>query len=316
MTRIPEAAFLIMCCPRCHGSFPINREPTDVLRCESCDVSYPVIEGIPVLLTDDDDQVSKAIRDFYESQWSRDDQEVLKAKTLHEDTSTLGQAYINRGERPFLREFADAQRKEFFIDAGSGAQPRAEFAAGYRHHVCLDFSLPGLLEAKRALGDRAIYICGSLLAAPIQSEACDAILASHVIYHIDLELQERAIQELARMVRPGGKVIVFYCNPRSAEALVRKAVSRLRAKPKASTSGIYAAVHSVDDFTEILGRAFGPDNVRCRLMRLFTKQVSRPLFKNKLLGHPSALVLTGLESMTRRLPQAGSYVAYLAQRPN
>jgi uncharacterized protein YbaR (Trm112 family) len=51
MTHIPEAIRDILACPQCRG--PLRDEPAPAgyrLVCDACGLSYPVEEGIPVLL--------------------------------------------------------------------------------------------------------------------------------------------------------------------------------------------------------------------------------------------------------------------------
>jgi uncharacterized protein YbaR (Trm112 family) len=40
----------ILACPKCHTR--IQFEPPDKLRCPTCKVRYPIVDGIPVMLID------------------------------------------------------------------------------------------------------------------------------------------------------------------------------------------------------------------------------------------------------------------------
>ena len=43
----------ILVCPRCKGNLVYTNSDTPSLDCEACDLSYPVIEDIPVMLIDE-----------------------------------------------------------------------------------------------------------------------------------------------------------------------------------------------------------------------------------------------------------------------
>ena len=160
---IPKYYFQIICCPKCKSDLEVNHRNEEELMCSNCNRTYPVIEGIPILLDGAEDEVSQIIKRFYDSEWEKNENGILRAKAKHEDLSNLGQKYIQTNEDRFMHLFTKGkQNRDFFLDAASGAQPRINFGANYSYHVCLDFALDGLIECKRLLGDRAICICGSL----------------------------------------------------------------------------------------------------------------------------------------------------------
>jgi len=66
-----------------------------------------------------------------------------------------------------------------------------------------DFS-PGMVDAARAaLGDRAEYAVADVQELPFPDEAFDAVIANHMLFHV--EDRPRALAEIARVLRPGGK---------------------------------------------------------------------------------------------------------------
>ena len=198
---LPSHYFELICCPFCRGDLTGDES----LTCSQCEKSFPVVDGIPVLLTANEDEVSRSIASFYEKAWKRDDKGELKAKRIHEDMTQLGQRYITDAERRFDDVFDDQDSPKFFLDAACGAQPRTEYGKNFRYHVCVDFSLDGLSESRRILGERAVCVCGSLLQLPLKDGAFDGVLASHCIYHIDKDRQATAIGELLACLRPAAR---------------------------------------------------------------------------------------------------------------
>ena len=108
--------------------------------------------------------------------------------------------------------------------AGGGDLPEThtKIAQQFSSVCCLDISQRSLDISKQKLGDKGEYVLGSILDIPKPPEHFDAIYCAHVIYHIDRELQSRAIRELIRVIRRGGKAVVIYINPNSiAGSMVR-----------------------------------------------------------------------------------------------
>jgi uncharacterized protein YbaR (Trm112 family)/SAM-dependent methyltransferase len=222
---LPSQYFEIICCPRCRGDLAEVSEGQ--LRCQGCAAEYPVVEGIPVLLAgrEGEDEVSRTVSSFYEEAWKQAwrKEPDQPARQAHDDASDYGIRYVRKTERRFIAEFeGKGGRKRFFLDAACGAFPRVAFGKGYTYHVCLDFTLQGLLAARRLMGERALCVCGSLLRAPLKDSVFDGILASHCVYHIDKDLQGTAVRELLRTLAPGGKLVIFYANPDNVSSRLLK----------------------------------------------------------------------------------------------
>jgi uncharacterized protein YbaR (Trm112 family)/ubiquinone/menaquinone biosynthesis C-methylase UbiE len=312
---LPSHYFEIICCPFCRGDLAGDES----LTCGRCQKSFPVVDGIPVLLTANEDEVSRSIASFYENAWNRDDRGELKAKRIHEDMTQLGQRYITDAERRFDDVFNGQGSPKFFLDAACGAQPRTEYGKNFRYHVCVDFSLDGLSESRRILGDRAVSVCGSLLQLPLKDGAFDGVLASHCIYHIDKDRQATAIRELLRVLAPGGTMLILYANPDSSNAVSKaiKFVRNLRnrdRKPAAPSEGsIYMHLHSIDWMLETLSSQNGMQ-VSVRPLCAFTRAETESYFRRPLFGRFWFGLVNGLEWFWRNRPERSYYVAYVAHR--
>lgn len=316
---IPQHYFQVICCPKCKSNFDKNIDNNKELICPSCKSRYPVIEDIPVLLPVLEDKVSQIIKRFYDSEWKKDETGVLKAKVKHEDISNFGQLYIKRNEARFAFFFKQEQEsnQKFFLDVGSGAQPRVEFGKNYSYHICLDFSMDGLIESRKLLGDRAICICASILNMPIKDSIGDGLIASHVIYHIEKDLQVTAIQQISRVLRPDGKMLIFYSNPNSLEKLLIKGLSRIMRRKETAASDkrtFYFYPHSINYMLDILFNEFGKLNVEVKTLRMFSRRITGPLFNNKFLGRPSFMLINTVENLFRAIPQIANYVSYIGKK--
>jgi SAM-dependent methyltransferase len=104
-------------------------------------------------------------------------------------------------------------RGRFLLDVASGPIPHPEYldhSRNYDVRVCVDFSIRALREARRQLGDRGLYLLGDITRLPLAADVIDAVISLHTIYHLPANEQAAAIDELERVVRPGGRVVVVY----------------------------------------------------------------------------------------------------------
>jgi uncharacterized protein YbaR (Trm112 family) len=59
MHDLPKAIRDLIVCPSCHGELIDRATPAgDTLDCANCRVRFPVLDGIPVLLTDRAERVA------------------------------------------------------------------------------------------------------------------------------------------------------------------------------------------------------------------------------------------------------------------
>jgi len=157
------------------------------------------------------------VRAFYETfGWSTD------AAGTYNDTA----AFVDL--RPVLSSYYhDTQVRvgrflkhcgQYFFDAGSGPLSQPEYlpySADYAYRVCMDLSVRALGEARRKLGTHGLYVVGDLANLPFREGTFDAVLASHVLYHLPEDEQAGAIHELYRTLKSGGTCVVIYIWPGS-----------------------------------------------------------------------------------------------------
>jgi SAM-dependent methyltransferase len=273
---------------------------------------------VPILLVDADDEASSRIRKFYAEAWKRDEQQELRARVLHNDLSDLGERYATLHEQHFESCFADGGR--YFLDAACGALPRVSFGKNFAHHICLDFSLDGLIECRRVLGDRAIAVCGSLLKMPLKSGVCDGVLAAHCVYHIEKDRQSEALKEMARVLA-SGRVMIFYANPDALERRVIRGMKRMLGRgggPDAPqiADDFYYYAHPIDRMRGFLRDAFPDGLVQVRPLRLVSTTVSAPAFRIKLAGPAFYYGFRAVETLTARTPRPARLVTYIVDRPS
>ena len=91
------------------------------------------------------------------------------------------------------------------VGCGTGDNLRYIYRAGYRL-VGLEYAEQTANIARTLLGDKAIVQTASATAIPLADEYCDLVLCIEVLEHVDDD--EKALAEIARILRPGGSLIL------------------------------------------------------------------------------------------------------------
>jgi SAM-dependent methyltransferase len=115
------------------------------------------------------------------------------------------------------------------LGCGAGTYVRLLAGLGYRA-VGLDYSLPSRGRARRAdPGGKGRYLAGEAYGLPFGAAAFDLVLCIGVMQA--LSDPAHAIGEIARVLRPGGVLILEALNGRGLAGLAKEAVRRARRQP-------------------------------------------------------------------------------------
>lgn len=113
-------------------------------------------------------------------------------------------------DRALLDGFVELAGSGTVADVGCGPGHVTRFLAA-RHPDVLGVDLsPGMLAVARDRGPGLRFVAGSLLALPVADAALAGVLALYSIIHLTAEERGRVCGELARVVRPGGTVLVAF----------------------------------------------------------------------------------------------------------
>jgi ubiquinone/menaquinone biosynthesis C-methylase UbiE len=103
------------------------------------------------------------------------------------------------------------------LECGCGGNPERQIMEMCSRYTGVDFSERGIQLARASYSDLRIpheFQKADVCALPFNDEAFDAVYCAHMIYHIDdTAAQDAALAEMARVVRPGGVVVLIAANP-------------------------------------------------------------------------------------------------------
>ena len=123
--------------------------------------------------------------------------------------------------------FTDLNGKLLLAGGGDLPETHVTIANKFSETTCLDISKVAIDIARSKLEDRGEFIVGSILDIPKPEDHFDAAYCPHVIYHIAKDHQDKAIRELIRVTKPGGRIIIIYSNPDSLPHRIIKFKGRL-----------------------------------------------------------------------------------------
>ncbi|MES1209407.1 MAG: class I SAM-dependent methyltransferase [Pseudomonadota bacterium] len=225
------ASFLV--CPRCQGTLAVA-EPG--VRCARCEVTFPVYNGIP-RMTDGAEERDERMAAEWRAQ--------AHARPQYTDQASV----MNRWEEQVLPQLVsrlgDVQGPILDVGCGVGHLGNALTAMGRN-----DIDLFGI-DFQRDLLDEAHAGYAGLVEAdvhhlPIRSDTFGAAIASNSLHHFPDP--ERAMVEIARVLRPGGVLVAY--DPRFVTPL-EKLKKVLRRNDRAFTEEHKA--FRIDEYRELLG---------------------------------------------------------------
>jgi SAM-dependent methyltransferase len=117
------------------------------------------------------------------------------------------------------------------LDLGCGGGTYVRLLAGLGHRtVGLDYSVPSLERARAAdPGPKGRYLAGEAYGLPFRDESFDLVVSIGVLQA--LAEPERVLDEIVRVLRPGGAVVIEALNRRALIARGRRLVEAMRRLP-------------------------------------------------------------------------------------
>jgi ubiquinone/menaquinone biosynthesis C-methylase UbiE/uncharacterized protein YbaR (Trm112 family) len=244
----------LLACPVDHAS-PLTASAGPALVCPSCGARYPVEDGIPRMLPpaelrDPEEAAQTACeREQRDREAGRyDANRLLRVLTVAEVPLTLGR--LAPGPADVVVE----------VGCGTGRITR-RLRSRCGQVWALDHSVDSLRRARDKIGGEGVrFVQADAGYLPIRSEMADRAVSCQLLEHLPTPaLRERAVREVARVLRPGGPFVV--------SAYWHSPLTRLLGDRQGYHSGmIYYYRFSRPEFRELLSRSFEVDSVTARLV--------------------------------------------------
>ncbi len=179
------------------------------------------------------------------------------------------------------REFLDEAAGKFppgpVLDLGCGPGQVSRYLTGKgRTAIGVDFA-PAMLAQAAKLVPLAPLVAADLLALPMRESSCGAAIASYSVHHLPRPLLDRALHGFARVLRPGGILVIITHGGSGEEVLDRPAGQIL--------VSLYSADELIERLTPI---GFHPVMVNSRPPRPGEYPASKIRLTARLLASPPA----------------------------
>lgn len=140
---------------------------------------------------------------------------ALLAATADAELSHFWFRGFRRFVSPLLAAAARGRRDLVIADCGAGTGHNLTLLEPYGTAVGVELNRTGAIVA-RARGERRV-ICGTVTALPLGTGTIDLATSFDVLYCLPEAAEQAALDEMRRVVKPGGRVIVnVAANPRLA----------------------------------------------------------------------------------------------------
>jgi SAM-dependent methyltransferase len=186
---------------------------------------FPVMDDVVIMLrdlalVDSREKVTgntigeekQLVRNFYDQQgWDAVEAGVYKDAVIFEDLRPFARDYIKKCHERVGRFIKPSGT--YLLDAASGAlqfEDYMRYSANYKYRVCVDISFTALVECKKKLGDKGIYVLADITDMPFKDGVMDSFISLNTIFHVPKDEQVTAIKELHRVLADGGSGVVVY----------------------------------------------------------------------------------------------------------
>jgi SAM-dependent methyltransferase len=211
-------------CPACgrDGTLELRVEASDErevregeLRCRSCRKEFPVHRGVPELLYQPPEYVraeaaglERFAKDMRKAGWSRET--VLQLPDVEH-----GYWYVQARSMHQLLRTVPFRAGQSIVDIGSNTCWAANhFAERELRAIAVDIAtveLQGLYTAEYFLAQGDVFferVLGSMAAIPLASSSVDYVYCCEVLHHNDPASLRRTFEEIFRVLRPGGRLLM------------------------------------------------------------------------------------------------------------
>lgn len=274
----------------------------------------------------------KVVQSFYDDYgWRKAETGLFNDTVEFTATHPCAQGYQQYCDGRIGRELSGGK---YLVDVASGAIPHAgylEFSRHYEVRICVDFSIRALREAQAKLGDAGLYLLGDITRLPLAPGSVDDVISLHTIYHVPQAEQTAAVDELVRVTKQGGRVVIVYVWASSVAMnfcfALRRRLGRIKhalrpkagpvasGPPSASTAPpLYFAPQNHDWFArEIAGKY----NARLKTWSAVSMLFQVHFFSDHGLGRLTLALVKKLEDFFPRLAgRYGQYPMFVIDKPS
>jgi ubiquinone/menaquinone biosynthesis C-methylase UbiE len=200
-------------------------------------------------------KAEKVVSKFYNTIGWESNEGLTEDAKRWEDSREVAREYVSKCRLRVLRQIPSEGDKILDMASGPIQYPEyLKYSEKFKKRYCVDLSTSALAEALAKIGDHGVFLEGSFFDINLEENFFDCSISLHTIYHIDKDMQEKAVRKLLYVTKPGKPIIVVYSNPNTLislpSRLIRSAKNFLSCKNLGrdleSNSALYFYQHPND----------------------------------------------------------------------
>jgi ubiquinone/menaquinone biosynthesis C-methylase UbiE len=242
-----------------------------------------------------------SVSSYYNTSGWRTNDGITEDARRCEDLREAAKEYVSKCRLRVLTYIPDSG--ENILDMASGPiqyDEYFEYSKHFKKRYCIDLSQQALDQAKSKIGDHGVYICGSFLSIPLETDFFDCTISLHTIYHIDKNIQEDAVRKLIEVTKPGKNIIIVYSNPHSIIQfflvpilIIKKILLQWDKEEKTNTkeSEIYFFAHPINWWSRFQDSA----SVKIVPWRSLPSEIQKRIIPNNKMGKKIFEILFKME---------------------
>lgn len=157
------------------------------------------------------DDIKRSVKDWYDQfGWKKNSSGTYQDSAMYSENLPAGYGLYKLLAHLSVLEMMTGG--DFIIDAASGAIPHPEYLSYswfYRSRICVDMSSTALEEASAKLRPSDFCCLADICHLPFRDGTMDTGISGYTIMHIPESQQMTAIQELYRVIKPGGRLCLI-----------------------------------------------------------------------------------------------------------
>jgi len=231
----------------------------------------------------------KSIREFYdEIGWNLVGDTTTDA-LINENFTEVATEYVHKVRGRIGEVLGSGDN---LLDIGCGPIQYPEYLAysrNFEKRICVDLSKKALEIAKSKLGGHGVFFVGDYLEIKTEYEPYAGATLINVLYHVDLNLQEKLVRKIISELESGAALVVVYSNPKSFSSRLNtslvfaKRFFRLvfqRRNFNSQSNPIYFERHELNFWNLFESEC----DVKVMAWRTFTPAIEKVLFRKFFLG--------------------------------
>jgi len=232
----------------------------------------------------------KNVKDFYENTGWKLEGENTRDAIINENLTEVAEEYVRKVRLRILENLGGGK---YLLDIGCGPiqyPEYIEYSRNFEFRVCVDLSEEALKLARSKIGAHGKYIVGDYLALESPQEApFDGATLINVLYHVEKDSQETLVRKILGDLKPGGRLVIVYSNPRTFSACLTAVLVRIRhfmlkVTSRGSKENLQNPIYFYRHPISFWNRFEDQSEVSIKAWRTFSPALEKLFFRKRFFG--------------------------------